>query len=113
MHQRFGAVIAIATFLNSCSPAPTSGGFPGLSIEAGCLQGSTVARYSEVDDMTPGEHSTGDSLEWRRFLSTVGELPLPCVDPKGESYRFIDWGSTFGATRIVGVTLRSQSRSEE
>ena len=97
------AVCTVAS--HGCAGAPAPSGFPGLAIDADCRKGSTEAHFGEADDLTPGEHATGDS----RFLANIGELPLPCVYRKGESYRFVNSGGSFGTTRVIGMTRLGQS----
>lgn len=108
MRPRRAAAWAITFFVvtsNGCVRTQTPGGFPGLAIEAHCRRGSIDARFVEADSLNPGEHATADP----HFLSTMGELPLPCVDRDAESYRFVNWGGAFGTTRVIGVKRSRQS----
>jgi hypothetical protein len=89
----------------ACQSTPEKpGDFPGLSIDATCRTGGTKAHYSEVEGAYPGERSVGDAWN-ERFLAQAGELPLPCIDSRGETYRITQAGSgEFGGVLIVAVS---------
>lgn len=95
-------VIAAVAACNS--HRATVAGFPGLAIEGTCRLGSTVVQYSEVDPAYPGERVSGDLLD-PNYFGAMGELPLPCVDPRNETYRvYQSSGGEFGGFILVGIT---------
>jgi hypothetical protein len=98
------ATVVIAAAAACHSDRATADGFPGLAIEARCRTGSTAPQYSEVEGEYPGERASGDSLDVR-FLGSNGELPLPCIDRRAETYRiYQDTGGEFSGFWLVGVS---------
>lgn len=102
---RLACVMVTTAAAAACNSNRVSvSGFPGLGIAATCRAGSTTASYSVSDGMYPGERAAGDLLD-NRFFGGIGELPLPCIDRRAETYRVYQYnGGEFGGFVLVGIS---------
>lgn len=102
---RVGCVTVIIASVAACSSdRGTVSGFPGLAIEATCPTGSTSPRYVEVEGTYPGERASAHPTEGK-FLADIGELPLPCIDPRAAAYRI--YQSNDSGSVVVGISQSS------
>ena len=102
---RVACIIVIINSVAACnSDSGTVTEFPGLAIKATCPTGRTSPRYAEVEGTYPGERASADPIE-ARFLADIGELPLPCIDPRAGVYRIYQFNES--GSVVVGTSQSS------
>ena len=102
---RAACVAAAVGLTVACNPhASTVSDRSTLAIKATCDAGG-IARYDEVEGKYPGERASADPMDGR-FLSDIGELPLPCIDGGADTYRL--YQSDDSGEVVVGISQSSK-----